>query len=143
MTAAQVEPVVVDGTGMLCVTLLLHLRRRIAHAPAGTVVHVVATDPAAPLDLPAWCRLTGHTYLGPVPDDFGRYVYALRTAADPPRHPPASRLKLTPPLLPRGARCDPRVAEEPWGARSSSPPWWTSMTSPSIGVRQVEDSSLA
>ena len=37
-------PLVVDGTGMLCVTLLLHLRRRIADAPAGTVVHVIATD---------------------------------------------------------------------------------------------------
>ena len=23
------------------------------------VIHVVTDDPAAPLDLPAWCRLTG------------------------------------------------------------------------------------
>ncbi|MEV6332379.1 sulfurtransferase TusA family protein [Streptomyces sp. NPDC051909] len=84
------EPVVVDGTGMLCVTLLLRLRRRIAHAPAGTVVHVIATDPAAPLDLPAWCHLTGHTYLGPIPDAEGRDVYALRLAGDPrPTRPDA------------------------------------------------------
>lgn len=87
---AEDGPVVVDGTGMLCVTLLLHLRKRITHVPAGTTVHVIATDPAAPLDLPAWCHLTGHTYLGPVPDDTGRDVYALRLAADPaPTRPDA------------------------------------------------------
>ncbi|CAL9400495.1 hypothetical protein SUDANB150_01433 [Streptomyces sp. enrichment culture] len=70
----------VDGTGLLCVTLLLRLRAQIDGAPPGTVVHVVATDPAAPLDLPAWCHMTGHTYLGPVPGE--RPVYALRLAAD-------------------------------------------------------------
>ncbi len=32
--------------------------------PPVTVVHVLANDPAAPLDLPAWCHLTGHDYLG-------------------------------------------------------------------------------
>ncbi|GAA2115117.1 class I SAM-dependent methyltransferase [Streptomyces synnematoformans] len=47
-----------DGTGLLCVTLLLRLRARIADAAAGTVVHVIATDPAAPLDLPADARPT-------------------------------------------------------------------------------------
>ncbi|MFF2008262.1 sulfurtransferase TusA family protein [Streptomyces sp. NPDC058195] len=72
---------VVDGTGLLCVTLLLRLRDRIAHAPAGTVVHIVATDPAAPLDLPAWCHMVGHTYLGPVSGG-GPPVYAVRLTAD-------------------------------------------------------------
>ncbi|MFE6677768.1 sulfurtransferase TusA family protein [Streptomyces sp. NPDC057729] len=72
--------ITVDGTGLLCVTLLLCLRRRIEKAPPGTVVHVIATDPAAPLDLPAWCHMVGHDYLGPVPDE--RPVYALRLAAD-------------------------------------------------------------
>ncbi len=70
----------VDGTGLLCVTLLLRLREQIGDTPPGTVVHVIATDPAAPLDLPAWCHMTGHIYLGPVPGE--RPVYALRLAAD-------------------------------------------------------------
>ncbi|MFJ8107639.1 sulfurtransferase TusA family protein [Streptomyces sp. NPDC096132] len=79
----------VDGTGLLCVTLLLRLRRAIDGAAAGTVVHVVATDPAAPLDLPVWCHMTGHLYLGPVPGT-DRAVYALRLAADAyPTHPEA------------------------------------------------------
>ncbi|QUW85718.1 sulfurtransferase TusA family protein (plasmid) [Streptomyces mirabilis] len=73
--------ITVDGTGLLCVTLLLRLRKEIDGAKPGTVVHVIATDPAAPLDLPAWCHMTGHHYLGPVPGD-ERPVYALRIAAD-------------------------------------------------------------
>ncbi|WP_409474562.1 sulfurtransferase TusA family protein [Streptomyces sp. HC307] len=71
----------VDGTGLLCVTLLLRLRRAIDGAAPGTVVHVIATDPAAPLDLPAWCHLTGHQYLGPVTGT-GQSMYGLRLAAD-------------------------------------------------------------
>ncbi|MEV7391837.1 MULTISPECIES: sulfurtransferase TusA family protein [unclassified Streptomyces] len=65
----------------LCITLLLHLRRAIDGAAPGTVVHVIATDPAAPLDLPAWCYLTGHQYLGPVCGT-ARSVYTLRLSAD-------------------------------------------------------------
>lgn len=74
--------ITVDGTGLLCVTLLLRLRKEIDGAAPGTVVHVIATDPAAPLDLPAWCHMTGHHYLGPTPDAAGRPVYALRLTAD-------------------------------------------------------------
>ncbi|CAL9367037.1 sulfurtransferase TusA family protein [Streptomyces sp. Tu 3180] len=72
--------ITVDGTGLLCVTLLLRLREEIDGARPGTVVHVVTTDPAAPLDLPAWCHMTGHHYLGPVHDG-ARPVHALRLAA--------------------------------------------------------------
>lgn len=70
----------VDGTGLLCVTLLLRLRARIAGAEPGTVVYVIATDPAVPLDLPAWCHMVGHDYLGPVSG--ADRMYALRLAAD-------------------------------------------------------------
>ena len=82
-----------DGTGLLCVTLLLRLRAIVADVAPGTVVHVVATDPAAPLDLPAWCHMTGHEYLGPVTVGGATPVYAQRLAPAPrpPGHPPAGR----------------------------------------------------
>ncbi|MGA4879501.1 sulfurtransferase TusA family protein [Streptomyces lydicamycinicus] len=80
--------ITVDGTGLLCVALLLRLRAEIAEAEPGTVVHVIATDPAAPLDLPAWCHMTGHHYLGPVDDDPDGTVYALRLSADARRTRP-------------------------------------------------------
>ncbi|WP_406426879.1 sulfurtransferase TusA family protein [Streptomyces sp. NBC_01589] len=82
MSAAPIPAadITVDGTGLLCVTLLLRLRKQIEAAEPGTVVYVIATDPAAPLDMPAWCHMVGHDYLGPVPGD--QPVYALRLATD-------------------------------------------------------------
>ncbi|WP_316520174.1 sulfurtransferase TusA family protein [Kitasatospora brasiliensis] len=90
MTAPAAAPdLTIDGTGLLCVQLLLRLRARIAHLPAGAVVHIHTTDPAAPLDLPAWCHLTGHEYLGPVPyEATDREVYALRLTSAPVRTRP-------------------------------------------------------
>lgn len=82
-TAPETGRLLIDGTGMLCVTLLLHLRERIRDAAPDTIVHVIVTDPAAPLDLPAWCHLTGHSYLGLLPRHrTDQTVYALRIAAD-------------------------------------------------------------
>ncbi|WP_141584694.1 sulfurtransferase TusA family protein [Actinomadura sp. WMMA1423] len=75
------KPVVIDGGDRSCVRLLLELRGHIADLAPGTVVHLIASDPAAPIDLPAWCHLTGHDYLGPV-DGAPAPTYALRVAAD-------------------------------------------------------------
>ncbi|NUK55326.1 sulfurtransferase TusA family protein [Streptomyces lunaelactis] len=87
-------PLVVDGSGLLCVTLLLRLRREIDGALPGTVVHVKATDPAAPLDLAAWSHLTGHTYLGPVPGDGIAATYAFVVAESAQRTDPGSPWRL-------------------------------------------------
>jgi tRNA 2-thiouridine synthesizing protein A len=73
-------PVTLDGDDRRCVQLLLELRRHIHTVPADTVIHLIATDPAAPLDLPAWCHLTGHTYLGPVPGS-RRPTYPVQATA--------------------------------------------------------------
>jgi len=93
------EPLVVDGIGMLCVRLLIKLRGVVAGAGPGTVVHVLTTDPAAPIDLPSWCHLTGHEYLGRlglIGEDAGRPAHAVhavrvvtgarRTRPDRPWH---------------------------------------------------------
>ncbi|MGP3916846.1 sulfurtransferase TusA family protein [Nonomuraea sp. 10N515B] len=70
---------VVDGGDKLCVQLLIELRGHVRRAGPGAVIHLIAIDPAAPVDLPAWCHLTGHTYLGPV-EGAERPTYALRVA---------------------------------------------------------------
>jgi tRNA 2-thiouridine synthesizing protein A len=44
-------------------------------------VDVVTDDPAAPLDLPAWCHLTGHHYLGPVGSEIGS-AYRIAVTAE-------------------------------------------------------------
>jgi tRNA 2-thiouridine synthesizing protein A len=88
------EPIVHDGGDRLCAQLLLELCRLIVDLPDDTL-HLVATDPAAPLDLPAWCHLTGHIYLGPTAGA-DRQTFALRlnqqarpTAPGKPWHPNA------------------------------------------------------
>lgn len=73
---------VLDGGDRRCVTLLLELRRFMQGLPDGAVVHLIATDPAAPVDLPAWCHLTGHAYLGRVGPVAPRPTYAVRVRAD-------------------------------------------------------------
>ena len=46
-----------------CGELVLELRRRVRAAP-GQVFKIIARDPGAPADLPAWCAMTGHALLG-------------------------------------------------------------------------------
>jgi tRNA 2-thiouridine synthesizing protein A len=76
-----------DGGDLGCARLLVLLRNHAARLPAGTVVHLITSDPVAPIDLPAWCRMTGHTYLGPVPGT-ERPTYAVRLTDRPvPTHP--------------------------------------------------------
>jgi tRNA 2-thiouridine synthesizing protein A len=44
-----------------CGDLVLELRQRVMELEPGAVFKLVARDPGAPADLPAWCRMTGHT----------------------------------------------------------------------------------
>jgi tRNA 2-thiouridine synthesizing protein A len=54
---------VVDVGDTLCGELALLLRAELGKLEPGQVLQVVARDPAAPQDLPAWCELTGHAML--------------------------------------------------------------------------------
>ncbi len=47
-----------DAGDMGCGDLVLELRVRLAELDPGAVLQVRATDPGAPEDLPAWCRIT-------------------------------------------------------------------------------------
>jgi tRNA 2-thiouridine synthesizing protein A len=62
-----------DAGDLGCGDLVMQLRLRLKNLPAGSVFRVTATDPAAPEDIPAWCRLTGHTLLNASPP-----VYTIR-----------------------------------------------------------------
>lgn len=42
-----------------CGDLVLELRMRCKRAP-GEIIKVIALDPGAPADIPAWCRMTGN-----------------------------------------------------------------------------------
>ncbi len=51
-----------DAGDMGCGELVMALRMRLRGMPGGTL-KLTATDRGAPEDLPAWCRMTGHTLL--------------------------------------------------------------------------------
>lgn len=74
--------VTIDGGDLSCARLLILLRRRVVDLAEGSLVHLSTTDPVAPIDLPAWCRLTGHTYRG-VADDGPPPVYAVQVTGSP------------------------------------------------------------
>ncbi len=52
-----------DSGDTLCGELALELRAELKTMEPGQVLEVIARDPAAPNDLPAWCGLTGHTLI--------------------------------------------------------------------------------
>lgn len=54
---------VVDARGLRCPAPVIALARVAKGAPAGAVVVVWWTDPAARHDIPAWARMRGHEVL--------------------------------------------------------------------------------
>jgi tRNA 2-thiouridine synthesizing protein A len=59
---------VLDCRGMRCPLPVIMLARRLPQVPIGTVIRVLADDPAAAVDIPAWCRLREQEYLGSAAD---------------------------------------------------------------------------
>lgn len=49
-----------DAGALGCGELIIELRGRLARLAPGSLFELVASDPGAPADLPAWCRMTGH-----------------------------------------------------------------------------------
>ena len=62
-TSSETGNPVFDGGDTGCGELLLDLLLFMKEQPSGSVVTVRALDPGAPLDIPAWCRLTNHQLL--------------------------------------------------------------------------------
>lgn len=55
---------VVDARGKRCPLPVIELARTLPTVAVGTAVDVLADDPAAAADIPAWCRMRGQDYLG-------------------------------------------------------------------------------
>ncbi|MFC7023996.1 sulfurtransferase TusA family protein [Promicromonospora thailandica] len=53
----------VDARGLRCPLPVIRLAAAAKDLPAGTELTVLSTDPAARLDVPAWCRMRGHVHV--------------------------------------------------------------------------------
>ncbi len=68
----------VDCRGMVCPAPIIELARRITDVAPGELVAIVASDTAARVDVAAWCRMTGHEYVGEETADDGVPRYVVR-----------------------------------------------------------------
>jgi len=59
-----------DAGELGCGELVVELRRRIRLLLPRQSIHLISSDPGAIEDIPAWCRLTGHTLKVADPPDF-------------------------------------------------------------------------
>jgi tRNA 2-thiouridine synthesizing protein A len=65
-TAAQTW----DAGDLACGELVLELRVRMQRLAPGTLMCLITRDPGAILDIPAWCRITGHVLRSASPPQF-------------------------------------------------------------------------
>ena len=54
------DPIEVDARGLRCPLPVIRLAQAARDAAAGTYIVVLASDPAARYDIPAWCRMRDH-----------------------------------------------------------------------------------
>jgi len=56
----------IDALGRKCPIPIIMLAERIREVPVGQVVAVLADDPAAKTDVPAWCAIKTHEFVAAV-----------------------------------------------------------------------------
>ena len=69
--------ITLDQRGRRCPLPVIELARHIGDVPVGASIAVAADDPAARLDVPAWCRMRGHAYEGESVAEDGVPVYRV------------------------------------------------------------------
>ena len=67
-----------DCRGMLCPLPVIELGRHVTDVPVGGTIAVLATDVAARVDVPAWCRMRAQEYIGEDAADDGTPRYVVR-----------------------------------------------------------------
>lgn len=64
-----------DAGETACGDLIMLVFRRMKVMADGQVLEVVTNDPGAPVDIPAWCRQTGHKLLHSAPSEKASSVH--------------------------------------------------------------------
>jgi tRNA 2-thiouridine synthesizing protein A len=59
-----------DAGDMGCGELVFELMLKLRALSPGQTFRLTATDPGAPHDIPAWCRLTGNALVGAAPPHY-------------------------------------------------------------------------
>jgi len=67
----------IDATGLLCPLPVLKARKRLKAMQSGEVLRLIATDPAAVIDVPHFCTQSGHTLVSADTDAVPQ-IYLIR-----------------------------------------------------------------
>ncbi len=69
-----------DAIGLLCPLPVLKARKRLKSLSPGSVLVMLADDPAAIVDVPHFCAESGHEFLG-VEECDGHQLYRIRKSS--------------------------------------------------------------
>jgi tRNA 2-thiouridine synthesizing protein A len=75
---AMAEDATLDAVGLLCPLPVLKARKRLRTMRPGEVLRLVATDPAALIDVPHFCNESGNELLGVEEMGDGTRAYLIR-----------------------------------------------------------------
>lgn len=64
-----------DCFGLLCPMPIIQTAKRLKELRVGEVLEILSTDEGIIEDMPAWCKMTGHEYLGLEKDGESYRVY--------------------------------------------------------------------
>lgn len=67
----------IDARDLLCPLPVLRLRKALAAVPAGTTLRLLATDPAAQIDVPHFCAEQGHSFISALTIDPTTTAYTV------------------------------------------------------------------
>ncbi|HEY7103662.1 MAG TPA: sulfurtransferase TusA family protein [Mycobacteriales bacterium] len=70
--------ITLDQRGRRCPLPIIELARHIGDVPVDELIALAADDPAARLDVQAWCRMRGHEYAGEDTAADGVPLYLVR-----------------------------------------------------------------
>ena len=70
-----------DCAGLYCPLPIVYTAERIVELEPGQVLEVVSTDEGVESDMKAWCKSTGHEYLGMEESDGEYRVYVRKVGS--------------------------------------------------------------
>jgi tRNA 2-thiouridine synthesizing protein A len=72
------EDAVLDTVGLLCPLPVLKARKRLKSMEKGEILRLLASDPAALIDVPHFCAESGHALLGIEETGEGTRAFLIR-----------------------------------------------------------------
>jgi len=69
----------IDTVGLFCPVPIIRTAEAVKRIAAGSVLEVISDDRVILIDMPAWCRSTGHRYLGARRSDDAFHLFVRKT----------------------------------------------------------------